>query len=84
MSRNQNTVTEIQAEVLGYLDEHPEAADSVEAIQRWWLLQRIARYSRSLVQQALDGLVAAQRVERRVLGDGREVYTRARQTAVVN
>jgi Fe2+ or Zn2+ uptake regulation protein len=84
MSRNQNTVTEIQAEVLGYLDEHPEAADSIEAIQRWWLLQRIARYSRSLVQQALDGLVAAQRVERRVLGDGREVYTRARQTAVVN
>ena len=84
MSRNQNTVTEIQAEVLGYLDEHPEAADSVEAIQRWWLLQRIARYSRSLVQQALDGLVAAQRVERRVLGDGREVYARARQTAVVN
>ena len=84
MSRNQNTVTEIQAEVLGYLDEHPEAADSVEAIQRWWLLQRIARYSRSLVQQALDGLVVAQRVERRVLGDGREVYARARQTAVVN
>ena len=84
MSRNQNTVTEIQAEVLGYLDEHPEAADSVEAIQRWWLLQRIARYSRSLVQQALDGLVAAQRVERRVLGDGREVYARVRQAAVVN
>ena len=84
MSRNQNTVTEIQTEVLGYLEEHPEAADSVEAIQRWWLLQRIARYSRSLVQQALDGLVVAQRVERRVLGDGREVYARARQTAVVN
>jgi hypothetical protein len=84
MSREQSILMEIQAEVLGYLDEHPEAADSVEAIQRWWLLQRIARYSRSLVQQALDGLVAAQRVERRVLGDGREVYARIRQTAVIN
>jgi hypothetical protein len=65
---------EIQAEVLGYLDEHPDAADSVEAIQHWWLLQRIARYSHGMVQQALDELVAVNCIERRVLPDGCEVY----------
>lgn len=84
MPCKQNTLNEIQHEVLGYLDEHPGAAGSAEAIQRWWLLQRVARYSSVLVQQALDGLVAARQIERRVLGDGREVYAKARQTAVVN
>jgi Fe2+ or Zn2+ uptake regulation protein len=84
MPTSRKTLIEIQTEVLGYLDEHPEAADSVEAIQRWWLLQRVARYSRDRVQRALDGLVAARLVERRVLGDGREVYAKSRQTAVVN
>jgi hypothetical protein len=84
MTREQNALIEIQAEVLGYLDEHPEAADSVEAIQRWWLLQRIARYSRERVQQALDGLVAARMVERRMLGDGREVYARVRVPAAID
>ena len=84
MTREQHTLIEIQTEVLGYLDEHPKAADSVEAIQRWWLLQRVARYSRELVQQALDGLVAAQRVERRVLRDGREVYAMVRTPAISN
>jgi hypothetical protein len=84
MCQGRNTLTEIQAEVLGYLSEHPDAADSIEAIQRWWLLQRIARYSHDLVQQALDGLVAAQLVERRVLCDGRAVYASVRVPAVTN
>jgi hypothetical protein len=84
MPTSRKTLIEIQTEVLGYLDEHPEAADSVEAIQRWWLLQRVARYSRDRVQRALDGLVAAHQVERRVLGDGREVYARVRAPVVIN
>lgn len=30
-------VSEIASQILRYLDEHPEAADSVGAIARWWL-----------------------------------------------
>ena len=84
MCQERNTQIEIQHEVLCYLSEHPDALGSVETIRRWWLLQRLARYSNDLVQQALNGLVAAQLIERRVLCDGREVYARVRAPAVSN
>jgi len=79
-----SALEDIQAEVLGYLDEHPNAADSVEAIQQWWILQRVARYSRAKIKQALDQLVEAHLVEQKILVDGSEVYARAQYTQAVN
>jgi hypothetical protein len=79
-----NVIDEIQTEVLAYLDEHPNAADTVDAIKQWWLLQRLARYSNEKVQQALEQLVHTHLVERKVLGDGREVYARAPRKQVIN
>ena len=77
MNRGHDVLGEVQMEILGYLDEHPNAVDSLEAIQQWWLLQRVARNSHSRIRQALDQLVDARLVERRVLSDGHEVYARA-------
>jgi hypothetical protein len=76
-TQDYDILSEIQAEVLGYLEEHPRAADTIEGINKWWLLQRLARYSVTRIQQALDELEIAQVVERRVLCDGREVYAKA-------
>ena len=77
MNRGHDVLGQVQMEILGYLDEHPNAVDSLEAIQQWWLLQRVARNSRSRIRQALDQLVDARLIERRVLSDGHEVYARA-------
>ena len=74
MTPTYQTLTEIQAEVLGYLKEHPGASDTADGIRQWWLLQRMDRYSREYVHQALEQLTAAQLIEQRVLDDGTEVF----------
>ena len=84
MNRNYVGLSEIKTEVLGYLEEHPDAADSVEAIQQWWLLQRVSRFSRERIQKALDQLVEAHLVDRRRLSDGHEVYKRVHQPNSLN
>ncbi len=75
------TRSEIQSEVLGYLDEQPNAADSIEGIRQWWLLQRMAKYSLGRVQQAVEELETAQLIERHTLADGRVVYAKSRSPA---
>ena len=42
--------------ILAYLDEHPDAADTVDGIRQWWLLGGADR-STADVQAALDLLV---------------------------
>jgi hypothetical protein len=68
-------ISAIQSDVLGYLRNHPNAADSVEGIRQWWLLAEMARRSSARVQAALDELVAADLVDCRVMEDGRLVYS---------
>jgi hypothetical protein len=84
VNKEYDVLNEIQTEVLGYLDEHPNAADSMEAIRQWWILQRVSKYSREMIQQALDKLVEARLVERRLLRDGRELYAKAQQRQKMN
>ena len=58
MSANdQDEIRSIAMEIKHYLDEHPNAADSVEGIAKWWLTRQ--RYEEALerVQKALDYLV---------------------------
>ena len=77
-------ISEIEAEVLGYLEQHPAASDTIDGIKKWWLLSRIARYSQPRVQNAVQHLEQLHLIERRVLHDGREVYVKPSVTLSSN
>jgi hypothetical protein len=58
-----------------YVSEHPEAGDTVDGIQQWWLEGHGG--SPGEVQQAIDYLVEYVRLSRIVLADGTVIYARA-------
>lgn len=62
--------------VLAYLARHPQAADSVDGVARWWVGDD-GRLGQPLVQQALDRLVVAGELRRQRLADGSVLYARA-------
>lgn len=67
-------LSDIQSEVLGYLEEHPSGSDTAEGIRQWWLFQRMAKYSQHNVQKALDQLTAARLIDVQLLENGKEVF----------
>ena len=69
-----NLHTEIQAILLGYLEDHPNALDTAAGIQQWWLTRRLSQYSVDRVQSALDQLVETGFIQAVVLDDGRSAY----------
>jgi hypothetical protein len=60
--------------ILHYLQEHPEAADSLEGIASWWLSPTTYSVTAEAVQEALAQLVAEHRIARIDLADGRTLY----------
>lgn len=61
-----------------YLELHPDAADSVEGIQRWWLVAPVHEKPLEVVQAALDDLEARKIVAKAVIEGGRVIYLSAR------
>jgi len=49
--------SQIAVEILSYLDENPEAQDTLDGVIQWWLLERKIRYQITLVKEALSELV---------------------------
>jgi Fe2+ or Zn2+ uptake regulation protein len=64
-------------EILDYLSEHPDAADTPAGIALWWLQRR--RYEESLtrVQRALNQLERQGSLAKSVLADGSVLYSAA-------
>lgn len=77
MRDRDDAVRLIAATLLEYLAGHPDAADSVEGIRRWWIPQNVAA-SRSDVEAALEQLVRAGELTRRQLPDRGVLYVRRR------
>jgi hypothetical protein len=73
---SEDDVLIVAGEIERYLASHPNAADSADGIQRWWLAR--LRYEESLihVQKALDYLEQSGAVAKSEIG-GRVVYTLA-------
>jgi hypothetical protein len=52
----------VKALVLGYLDDHPTAMDTLDGIAEWWVLRQqidieVRRVARALAALVSDGLV---------------------------
>ena len=75
---NDLNVVAVAREIRHYLERHPEAADTVEGIARWWLMQQRFQQALGTVQQALDRLVAAGVVKKFITAEGKTVYSRAK------
>ena len=65
-----NTVAE---EIVRYLEEHPDAADTVEGIRQWWLPRLRLQEANAQIEGAIDELVERGIVVRESLPDGRVV-----------
>lgn len=74
MKSDYEALSEVQLEVMNYLEEHQNAADTAEGIRQWWLFQRMAKLSHELVKEALDELKEANLIETQVLDNGDELF----------
>ena len=74
MRDGEQIVRVIAASLRDYITRHPDAADSIEGIRRWWLPQSLVASSAE-VQSALDELVAAGVLNRRPLPDRGTLYS---------
>ena len=67
---------EISERILRYLQNHPQASDTVEGITQWWLIHQryLERYQ--MVEQVLEDLAQRGLVHRRTNRDGTIFYGR--------
>jgi hypothetical protein len=61
MSDDNTLVDELAAEIREYLDQNPNAADTLDGIVQWWIVQ----------QRFLRGIQAADRAVKRLIEQGR-------------
>lgn len=72
---------EIEREVLAYLLQHPNAADTARGIAHWWLPRRSSADSPAAIDRALERLVAAGRLRAVKLPNGETLYQLGDATA---
>lgn len=77
MREGEDVVRIVAASLHDYIARHPDAADSIEGIRRWWLPPSVVA-STADVQAALDSLVAAGLLSRRALPGRGTLYSRRR------
>ena len=81
MPVDKTDIPEIAQQVRNYLLMHPNAADSLHGVLRWWLPRQ--RYEESLdkMQQALEYLIAEGVVAKKILVGGEIVYESTTSTS---
>lgn len=62
-------------QILNYLEEHPQASDTLEGITRWWILQQQVSESVMVVHRALELLKEEGYVLERKTPDGQTLYS---------
>lgn len=65
----------LAAEILHYLQSHPNATDTVEGVAKWWIWQQRISTIVEQVQLALDYLVRSECVVCRRVAGGHTVYS---------
>jgi hypothetical protein len=67
---------DLRGEILLYLQNNPNAADSLEGIVNWWLPQIYHSVDAASVEQVLEKLIAEGQVKKSSLVDGTNLYSR--------
>ena len=67
----------LQESLKRYLEQHPDAADGLEGIRRWWLTEELRATPIETLRQELALLVASGEIRLSILPDGTELYARA-------
>ena len=78
MTSEKSHVHDTAEEISRYLAEHPDAADTLDGIQQWWLFRQRLDESLDLVSRAVEDLIRRGVVERRRLADGTILFVRAK------
>lgn len=72
-------ISDIALEIRRYLAAHPNATDSLDGVQRWWLVRGAVEAPSGSIEGALDLLVRDGAVVRKLLPDGTVVYAGSRR-----
>ena len=67
---------EVERSVLAYLDGHPQAADTLQGIVKWWLPRQRYESERQRIEQALGALVTQGKLHCSALPGGDVLYAR--------
>ncbi len=70
-------VRELREAILRYLQEHPEAADTLVGIHQWWLPESLRSTSIDLIGLALAQMVIIGEIRCDTLSNGTRLYSRA-------
>jgi hypothetical protein len=73
-AREESALMEIEESVIGYLRNHPQAADTVEGIVKWWLPRQRYESALASIERVLLRLVDAGVLKRSRLPDGADLY----------
>ena len=68
-------VQEIAHQIECYLKIHPNAADTIEGIAKWWLWEQGSDVSSLIIQKALDYLISKSVVKCNANSCGNRVYS---------
>ena len=74
MTAEIDSLMDLAGEILDYLSEHPDAADTPEGIALWWIKRRRYEASVRLVSLALDDLERRGSLDKTILADGTLLY----------
>lgn len=72
---NDSDVRQIADQITRYLQNHPNAADTIEGIAKWWLPEQEVEASRGMVLQALIYLGSKSVVKCNANLSGNKVYS---------
>ena len=68
-------VVSVAKEIIDYLHEHPNAADSLDGVVNWWLTRQRIKSAKDIVERALDYLISEGVVDKKTHKGNESVYS---------
>lgn len=74
MEYDKSDLAELHDVIVDYLQNNPNAADSLEGIMNYWVPQAYRRIDAATIEQVLEQLIDEDKVQKVVLADGAILY----------